>query len=170
MAYSGIPLISDTDYSWTVVWADSHGILSVPATATFSTAILYRRDWRGAAWVMANSSGKNVLRATFTTAPNVAVVRARLYICGLGYAKAFINGARTDVQELGSFTTFEKRALYETFDVTALVRPGETLLLVRLDVCMIPLTVIRHRPKRHRRHARKRLVRAGTHNRMSRLL
>ena len=37
---------------------------------------------------------------------------------------AYVNGARTDSLELGTFTTFQQRTLYETFDVTALVRPG----------------------------------------------
>lgn len=125
IVYGGNALVSDADYSWAVTWVDSRGALSAPASAAFSTAILTQRDWRGAAWIMANSTGANIFRAAFATSLTLPVVRARLFLCGLGYAKAFLNGARTDTLELGSFTTFERRVLYETFDVSALIRPGE---------------------------------------------
>jgi hypothetical protein len=41
-----------------------------------------------------------------------AVTRARLYIVGLGFYHAFINGRATDGHVLGAFTTFEQRVLY----------------------------------------------------------
>ncbi len=51
---------------------------------------------QGAAWVMGANATNNVFRAPFSvTASAAAVVRARLFICGLGYAKAFMNGDRT---------------------------------------------------------------------------
>lgn len=125
IVYGGAALTSDSDYSWTVTWADSNGVQSPPATGTFSTAIVRTADWQGAAWLMGNSTEENVFRASFSASPTLAVVRARLFLCGLGYAKAFVNGARTDAFELGTFTTFQQRTLYETFDITQLVRPGE---------------------------------------------
>lgn len=87
IVYSGSPLVSDSDYSWTVTWADSAGVLSPPASATFSTALMSTADWRGAAWLMGNTTEENVFRATFSASAMLAVVRARLFICGLGYAK-----------------------------------------------------------------------------------
>ena len=64
----------------------------------------------------------NLLRAHFSLpAAAGAIVRAKLFISGLGYYKAWINGAKTDEHELGSFTTFEERVLYDAWDVTHLV-------------------------------------------------
>ncbi len=52
-------------------------------------------------------------RAEFTVTGG-GVLRARLYIAGLGYYRSWINGAATDSHVLGTFTTFEQRVLYVT--------------------------------------------------------
>ena len=75
----------------------------------------------------ASSSGDsgNLLRATFQLpAAPATVARARLYVAGLGYFRATLNGAPTDAHELGTFTEFERRVLYDVADVAALLRPG----------------------------------------------
>jgi alpha-L-rhamnosidase len=130
VAYNGsAALLPDTDFVWTVTSWDSEGLASAPASAAFSTALFADADWRGAQYVSSAANGSlNTYRAEFSVpgsgAPAAAVARARLYLLGLGYAKALINGELADDHELGSFTTFERRALYLAVDVTALVRTG----------------------------------------------
>ena len=64
----------------------------------------------------------------FSVPPNV--VRARLYIAGLGYYICFINGQRVSDKVLGTFTTFEKRVLYDTYDVTYLLQTRSALAVM----------------------------------------
>ena len=127
VAYNGSePLPPDTDFVWSVTFWDAEGTASAPASAAFSTALFADADWRGAQYVSSAGNGSlNTYRAEFAV-PEAggAVTRARLYVLGLGYAKTWLNGELTDDHELGTFTTFERRALYLAADVTALVRPG----------------------------------------------
>lgn len=131
IGYAGPALTSNTDYAWSVTWADATGALSVPATSTFSTALLSPAAWQGAEWVSSPNNGSlNTYRTEFTLAS--APVRARLFIHGLGYYKTWINGAITDDHELGTFTTFQQRTLYDVWDVTPLVHVGCNALGVML--------------------------------------
>lgn len=123
VAYGGPTPSPDTDYKWTVTWTGADGKSAPPTSATFSTGLFTVADWKGAAFIM-GADGNNMLRSEFTIAGTAQVTRARLYIVGLGYYKSFLNGASTDDHELGSFTTFEKRILYDTWDVAALLHPG----------------------------------------------
>jgi hypothetical protein len=62
-----------------------------------STALLTPDAWHGAAWVSSPVNGSlNTYRADFAVPGGAAVVRARAYLLGLGYHKAWINGQRTD--------------------------------------------------------------------------
>lgn len=53
-------------------------------------------------------------------------------MAGLGYAKTWLNGNRTDANELGQFVTFQERVLYDCLNVTSLVREGVNALGVML--------------------------------------
>ncbi|MDX1359432.1 MAG: family 78 glycoside hydrolase catalytic domain, partial [Clostridia bacterium] len=60
-------------------------------------------------------------------------VDARLYICGLGYHRAFINGVKCGDDELSTaFTRYDSTALYLTYDVTESLSEGENVLAVVL--------------------------------------
>lgn len=62
-----------------------------------------------------------------------AVVSARLYLSGLGHAVAWVNGRRVGDAELTPATTdYDRRVLYATHDVTALLRRGGNALGVAL--------------------------------------
>jgi alpha-L-rhamnosidase len=122
--YAGPPLASDSEYDWTVTSFDSTSAPSAPASSTFSTALINPpADFAGAEWLTTSAvtpedGGLN----TYRSAPihiDGPVVRARLYVAGMGYAKTWINGRLTDDHELGSFTTFEKRVLYGVVDVSS---------------------------------------------------
>lgn len=129
--YNGsTPLASDSDYTVFVQVFDGAGNPSSgPAQTTFSTGILSPADWAGAAWV-APAPGNGLLYSTITLP--AAVTRARLYISGLGYYKAWINGAPVDNHQLGPFTTFQKTVTYDSIDVSGLLVAGCNTLTVSL--------------------------------------
>ncbi len=58
---------------------------------------------------------------------------ANLYICGLGYYEAFINGKRVGDHVLDpAWTNYEQRSMYATYDVTNLLRQGDNAIGVML--------------------------------------
>jgi alpha-L-rhamnosidase len=132
IAYKGAALVSNADYSWTVTWVDNNGTTSAPASSTFSTGLLSAAaDWAPADWVSGGAAGElNTFRTELTLAS--PVTRARLYITALGYGKTYLNGVLTDDHELGQFTTFQQRTLYDVVDVAAQLRVGCNALGVML--------------------------------------
>lgn len=61
------------------------------------------------------------------------VVRARLYIAGLGIGIPSLNGSRVGDEPLGPpWTNFDKRVLYSTFDVTKQLAEGANCLGIAL--------------------------------------
>ncbi len=62
-----------------------------------------------------------------------AVRRAILYICGLGYYEAWINGMALGKPYLApEYSQFDHRAYYQTYDVTQLVQEGSNCIGVEL--------------------------------------
>ncbi len=125
--YNGKPLESDHSYWWKVRWWDKDGSASdYSQAATFDVALLSADDWKGQ-WI----GGANQLRQEFTLAE--APRRARAYICGLGYYELRINGAKIGNNYLDpGWTTFDKRDLYATYDVTANLHRGANAVGVML--------------------------------------
>ncbi|KAH3761250.1 Alpha-L-rhamnosidase N-terminal domain protein [Pelomyxa schiedti] len=116
---SSVSLTSDTTYSWRVRYWDSYGVVSDwSSSAKFDTALLTSSEWKGS-WI----GGANQLRKEFSL-QKLKVIRARLYICGLGYYVAELNGNRVGQFYTGHFTTFQKSVLYDVYDVTNMLRPG----------------------------------------------
>ncbi|MEO7715012.1 MAG: family 78 glycoside hydrolase catalytic domain [Capsulimonas sp.] len=76
----------------------------------------------------ASSDPAPYLRREFTSKDPVK--RARLYACGLGYADIYLNGKRLGgaSERDTAYTAFDKRVLYTTYDVTALVALGDNAL------------------------------------------
>ena len=134
VAYGGPPLPDDSDFVLTVAWWDARGVAAPTAETTFSTGLVARASWAGAAFIggalqpgsgggaAVFSNSDNMLRAEVVLAQEP--VRARLYVAGAGYFRAWVNGAPTDSHVLGPFTTFESRLLYDTADVTPLLHQG----------------------------------------------
>ncbi len=124
------------------VW-DGQGRASAwsPA-ASWETALLGDRAWQGR-WI---SDGKPVpagdedfyrddpaplFRKEFV-APE-RTVRARLYISGLGYYEASINGRRVGDRVLDpGWTNYGKRVFYSVYDVTASIQAGLNCIGVML--------------------------------------
>lgn len=84
-------------------------------------------------WIGADLEDRSapLLRRAF--AVHQPVASARLYLCGLGYHEAWLNGARVGDHVLDpAQTDYEQRVLYVVHDVTGLVRPGANALGVML--------------------------------------
>lgn len=157
ISYDGKPLKSNTLYYWKVrVWnGESEEFES--QVSTFSTALLSENDWK-AKWIGANSApepkpkkgfimdeneeagradtvhhkGRSVLlRSEFEL--DRPIESAKLYITGLGFYEAHING-----QKVGDFvlatakTPYHKHILYDTYDVTDQLKEGGNAIGVHL--------------------------------------
>ena len=122
------PLEPDADYTWNVtVWSASSGASPSSLPATFSTGVTYPVDWHNATWIghPNNTNTTHVyLRNTFSVPAGRQVVRAMAHVVGLGYYKLHIDGTQVSTHELGAFTTYEKRVLYDTYDCLQALRVG----------------------------------------------
>ncbi|MDR0672007.1 MAG: glycoside hydrolase family 78 protein [Oscillospiraceae bacterium] len=69
------------------------------------------------------------LRRAFAVNPAKQIESARLYASARGIYETFLNGQRvTDTYFNPNFTEFDMRIMYQTFDVTDLLRPGENAI------------------------------------------
>ena len=127
VVYKGKPLESGHSYWWKVRYWDKDGNASEYShPASFEVGLLSAEEWKGQ-WM----GGANQLRQEFNLAE--APRRARAYICGLGYYELRINGAKIGTNVLDpAWTTFDKRVLYVTYDVTANLHPGANAVGVML--------------------------------------
>lgn len=127
VVYAGKRLASDTDYYWKVRFWDKDGTASpYSAIVRFSLGLLSREEWTGE-WI----GGANQLRTEFQL--DGPAVRAKAYICGLGYYELRINGEKIGRNVLDpAWTTYDKRALYVTYDVTRALRAGANAVGVML--------------------------------------
>ena len=119
VTYNGKPLESGRTYYWKVRWWDAAGQASpYSRPARFTMGLLNPSDWKGR-WI----GGANQLRKEFNLPARP--VRARAFISGLGYYELRINGRKVGDHVLDpGWTTYDKRVLYTSYDVTDLLRQG----------------------------------------------
>jgi alpha-L-rhamnosidase len=152
--YAGDALLSGKRYYWKVRTWNQDGTVSVTSdTAFWEMGLLAKNDWKGK-WISAPkvfdwANLKNHRKLLIqnpeiqdtTFAPQFRrsfsltkkVVRARLYLSGLGYNVSYMNGQKIGDHQLDqAFTRYDKTVLYSTFDVTGLLHPGENVLGVVL--------------------------------------
>ena len=125
--YKGKPLVSAQTYYWKARYWDKEGSASpYSETARFEMALLSREEWKGQ-WI----EGGNQLRTEFELPDNA--VRARAYISGVGYYELRINGEKAGRNVLDpAWTTYDKRILYATYDVTRRLQRGRNAVAVML--------------------------------------
>ena len=141
--YAGKPLASGLRVWWQVrVWDRAGEPGPYGAPQWWEMALLAPADWHGK-WI---SDGRALpqqdedfyapapaplLRKGFkVTGP---VKRARIYVSGLGYHELWLNGGRVGDHLLDpAWTCYDKRVLYATHDVTALLHDGDNALGVML--------------------------------------
>jgi alpha-L-rhamnosidase len=143
VVYQGRPLSSEMRCYWKVrVWNKAGRVSSWSQPAWWETALLEPRDWK-AVWINdgkatpQNDEGfykddpAPLFRKEFSVAKSVK--RARLYVSGLGYYEARLNGRRVGDHILDpGWTTYSKRVLYSTYDVTSMLRKGRNVVGVML--------------------------------------
>ncbi len=127
VVYGGKPLESGRAYYWRVrVWDKSDQASPTSATGRFETAMLSPSDWK-AQWI----AGNKLLRKGFDIPGPVK--RARAYVTALGYYELRLNGEKVGKNVLDpGWTTFEKRHLYTTYDITSQLRQGSNAVGVML--------------------------------------
>lgn len=130
--YTGIELLPRTLYSYKVIVKGKNNELINSAVSFFETG-KKNEKWEGM-WITAGNGMKPdkylhspYLRKTFNLPSDVK--SARLYITGLGYFEAYINGTKTGDDILSpAFTNYDHTVLYHTYDVTSLLSKGENVL------------------------------------------
>lgn len=125
--YGGKPLAPGARYYWTVrVW-DGHGRPSQwSAPAHWDAALRTADDWHGAQWITPSEdkAAAPLLRKDFRLADK-KVAKARAYVAGLGLHELRLNGAKVGDDVLAPANTpYERRVLYDTYDVTRQLRGG----------------------------------------------
>src|SRR5512143_2328391 len=127
IAFAGKSLESGRSYFWKVrVWDRDGRESPWSAVARFDTGLLNKTDWKGV-WI----GSKNQLRKEFTLKGRVK--RARAYIAGVGYYELRLNGRKAGNRVLDpAWTTYDKRVLYATYDVTNFLRDGANAVAVNL--------------------------------------
>ncbi|MDR3341874.1 MAG: glycoside hydrolase family 78 protein [Treponema sp.] len=131
--YGGPALSSSTRYFWRVTVTDNQGEESPWAdTAFFETTMFFNREWK-AVFISAEdenagaSSAGNLIRNEFTL--NKDIKSATLYASAKGIYEARCNGNRVGEQFLTpGFTEYQKRILFQTYDVSALLAKGKNAL------------------------------------------
>ena len=117
-------------YRWRVTAEMTHGTCTSPEM-TIETAI---DDLGRAAWIICgteNEPSAPIFSKTFSV--DNGIVRARLYITGLGLMHCLLNGKElTDAYLTPPNTRYEKQVYFETLDLTEALHSGENCLTVQL--------------------------------------
>ncbi len=150
-------LRSNSIYFWKVIFWDGNGHHYESPIGKFETAFLNQDEWK-AHWIGKGPAfealpergfykdvkeqlpgkdsvvhdGRSLLLRHEVTLTKV-IKSARAYITGLGYYEFFINGKRVGDHVLApAKTPYQKYVLYDTYDVTALLKQGENAMGIHL--------------------------------------
>jgi len=130
VSYGGPPAVSRTRYYWRVrVWDTGSSASPWSAPAFWETGLLQPADWT-AQWIGPPPTATDslpapspLLRRSFRVDDRVR--SARLYVTSLGLYEVYLNGQRVGDQLFTpGWTSYRRRLQYQTYDVTALLRPG----------------------------------------------
>jgi alpha-L-rhamnosidase len=141
--YEGKPLQSGLRAWWKVRAWDRSGVTSpYSEPAWWEMALLKPEDWRGK-WIRSGTPPPANEQEMYADRPaplfrkefvvRREVRRARVYVSGLGYYELRINGAKVGDSVLDpAWTTYSKRVLYSTYDVTDLLKPERAVIAIML--------------------------------------
>ena len=143
VVYEGKPLRSGLRVYWKVrAWDKSGRTTDWSRPASWEMALLAQEDWQ-AQWLtrkrpqplsdqeMFGDHPAPLYRKEF--ALEKPIRRARLYVTGLGYSELSLNGQRVGDHVLDpGWTSYSKRVLYSTYDVTGQLQRGRNALGVIL--------------------------------------
>lgn len=128
IAYAGAALTGDRDYFAAVrVRADNGRESAWSPAVRYSTGLLDPGEWV-AGWLIAAEPSPvlPMFRREFSLRQGVR--RARLFICGLGYYEAYLNGRRIGDRLLDpAWTDYHKRVCYVAYNVTDMLQTENAL-------------------------------------------
>jgi alpha-L-rhamnosidase len=136
IAFAGAPLHSFQGVWWRVrVWDVAGTASAWSAPAEFTMAVTDPKDWH-ASWIAypeskLSSGPLPIFRKEVSL--SATPTRALVFISGLGFHELRINGAKVGDHVLApAWTNYRDSVLYETYDVTALLKTGPNALGVLL--------------------------------------
>ena len=133
--YKGSKLKSQQKVFWKVrIWDENDQASKWSEVSNWEMGFLEEKDWT-AKWLNDGKAGPRNIKAFYEDDPaplfryefkaDKKIKSARLYITGLGYYEASINGKRVGDHVLDpGWTNYAKRVLYSTYDVTDLIDNG----------------------------------------------
>ncbi|WP_159478222.1 alpha-L-rhamnosidase [Dyadobacter sp. 3J3] len=136
--YSGSALEPGKRYSWQVkVWDNQGSKMASSTEASFHTALFKPETEMVAKWISSGLQADTVygvvpqFRKSFSTSKKIKSATA--FITAKGLYEAEINGKRIgDAFLTPGWTTYDKRLLYQTYDVTQLLISGKNAVGVSL--------------------------------------
>ncbi|GGN44228.1 alpha-L-rhamnosidase [Actinoplanes campanulatus] len=136
--YDGPPLRSRQRLSWQVrAWdADRHAT-DWSRASTWETGLLRQEDWGDARWIeypgRAETQPMPIFARQFTADPRRRIVRARLYLSGVGMHLAGVNGrALSDEVLAPGYSNYQLSSEYRVYDITDQLHKGANTMGVRL--------------------------------------
>lgn len=130
ISYAGKPLATDQTVFWKVrAWDARKRVSAWSAPATWTMGVVSPADWQ-ACWIGATPSpadttctATTLLRREFPV--RSGLVRALIHVTGVGHYDLSVNGTKVGDQLLSpGWTNYRETVLYDTFDVTPLLRAG----------------------------------------------
>ncbi|PLK46046.1 alpha-L-rhamnosidase [Emticicia sp. TH156] len=136
--YQGAPLKSGQKYYWQVkVWDNQANESPWSTTAFWQTALLNPASEITAQWISSGIKADTAygivpqFRKSFSASKKIKSAIA--YITSKGLYEAHINGQRVgDAYLTPGWTSYNKRLLYQTYDVTNLIKQGKNAIGVSL--------------------------------------
>ncbi len=121
IGYKGKQLIAGQRYFWKVsVWQSDEKAGRFSQTKSFVTPLSYPEDWK-AKWITYEYEKESPLplfRKSFKIDKDNKPVSASLYICGLGYYEAYLNGLKIGDRVLEpAQTNYDDFAYYSAYDI-----------------------------------------------------
>lgn len=140
--YKGKKLLSGQKCFWKIrSWDKDNKPTQFSEPANWSMGLLNSTDWEGK-WISYTPDGadfdegpwspyKNVdlpwMRKEFTLQDSPK--QAFIYIASFGYHELYINGEKVTIDPLApAFTQYDKRVLYNTYDVTSYLKKGDNCI------------------------------------------
>jgi hypothetical protein len=149
--YAGAALKSSQQVFWKVrVWDKDEKVSAWSKPATWTMGVLSVEDWR-AKWIGAANTNipSLLLRHEFSVKPGLK--RALVNICGLGEYELTFNGKKAGDDFLSpGWTKYDKTCLYDTRDITDLLRKGKNAVGIELGNGMYNLPATRFKPPGYR--------------------
>ncbi len=155
LPYGGKELQSAKTYYWKArVWDNKNAVAVWSAVASWQMGLLSATDWKGAKWIAYDElppaqrivpaihgngpknlgPGKDILplmRKNFKVSK--IIKKASLFISGLGHFEASLNGKTIGDHFLDpGWTSYDKEAMYVSFDITKQLKPGLNAIGVML--------------------------------------